>query len=163
MEKVVIHSAVLDTLACAHSAVSVSCNALLPNLSSWQEGLGLSIRSPRTILSALLALSRHSQSILQVERDIKLICLHIHLDDMSLYFVSFTALCVVYTHTHVIYSQAFVSVACMRAQSLHKINLTLWNPWTIAHQAPISQDFQAQEYWEESHFTSQVIFLTQGI
>ena len=25
--------------------------------------------------------------------------------------------------------------------------LTLWTPWTIAHQAPLSIEFSRQEYW----------------
>ena len=32
--------------------------------------------------------------------------------------------------------------------------LTLWPPWTVAHQAPLSMEFSSQEYWSEWPFPS---------
>ena len=32
--------------------------------------------------------------------------------------------------------------------------LTLCNPWTIGHQAPLSMEFSRQEYWSGLPFTS---------
>ena len=34
----------------------------------------------------------------------------------------------------------------LHAQSLH-VRLTLYNPWTVACQAPLSMGFSRQEYW----------------
>ena len=31
---------------------------------------------------------------------------------------------------------------------------TVWNPWTIAHQAPMAMGFSSQEYWSGWPFTS---------
>ena len=39
---------------------------------------------------------------------------------------------------------------------------TLCDPWTVAHQAPLSVEFFRQEYWSGCHFLFQGIFLTQG-
>ena len=36
--------------------------------------------------------------------------------------------------------------ACMRTESL-SLWLTLCDPWTVAHQAPLSMGFSRQEYW----------------
>ena len=36
------------------------------------------------------------------------------------------------------------------------------NPWTVAHQAPLSVGFPRQEYWSGCYFLLQEIFLTQG-
>ena len=36
------------------------------------------------------------------------------------------------------------------------------NPWTVAHQAPLSMEFSRQEYWS-GHSLLQGIFLTQGL
>ena len=37
-------------------------------------------------------------------------------------------------------------IACMCACSVAKSCLTLWDPWTVAHQAPLSMGFPRQEY-----------------
>ena len=47
---------------------------------------------------------------------------------------------------------------CSVAQSY----LTLWGPWTVAHQAPLSMGFSRKEYWSGLPFLLQGIFLTQG-
>ena len=31
---------------------------------------------------------------------------------------------------------------------------TLWDPWTVAHQAPLSMEFFRQEYWSGLSFLS---------
>ena len=43
--------------------------------------------------------------------------------------------------------------ACMHAKSL-QLCLTLWSPWTAAHQAPLSMEFSWQEYWSGLPFPS---------
>ena len=40
---------------------------------------------------------------------------------------------------------------------------TLCDPWTVAHQAPLSVEFFRQEYWSGCHFLFQGIFLTQKL
>ena len=41
---------------------------------------------------------------------------------------------------------------------------SLWPPWTIAHQAPLSMGFSRQEYWSVLSFPSpEGIFLTYGL
>ena len=35
-----------------------------------------------------------------------------------------------------------------------KLCLTLWTPWTVAHQAPLSLGFPRQEYWSGLPFPS---------
>ena len=40
--------------------------------------------------------------------------------------------------------------------------LTFCNPWTVAHQVPLSMEFSRQEYWLGCHFLLQEIFPTQG-
>ena len=40
--------------------------------------------------------------------------------------------------------------------------LTLWNPWTVARQAPMCVEVSRQEYWRGCHSLLQGIFLTQG-
>ena len=40
--------------------------------------------------------------------------------------------------------------------------LTVCNPWTVPHQAPLSMEFSRQEYWSSCHFLLQGIFLVQG-
>ena len=49
---------------------------------------------------------------------------------------------------------------CMRADA--KSCLTLCDPRTAAHQAPLSMGFSRQEYWRSCHFLLQGIFPTQG-
>ena len=39
---------------------------------------------------------------------------------------------------------------------------SLWPPWTIDHQAPLSMGFSRQQYWSGCHFLFQGIFWTQG-
>ena len=39
--------------------------------------------------------------------------------------------------------------ACLVFQSC----LTLCNPWTVAHQAPLSMEFSRQEYWSKLSFS----------
>ena len=47
--------------------------------------------------------------------------------------------------------------------SIAQLCLTLWTPWIVAHQAPLSMGFSTQEYCGVgSHFLFQTIFLTQG-
>ena len=48
---------------------------------------------------------------------------------------------------------------CMHDQSLSTVRLFA-NPWTIAHQAPLSMEFSRQEYWSGCHFLLQGIFPT---
>ena len=40
--------------------------------------------------------------------------------------------------------------------------LTLCDPMSVAHQAPMSMGFSRQEYWVGCHYLLQGIFLTQG-
>ena len=49
---------------------------------------------------------------------------------------------------------------CVWAQLLSHV--WLCNPWTIAHQAPLSMGFSRKEYWGGLPFLLQGIFLTQG-
>ena len=46
-------------------------------------------------------------------------------------------------------------------QSLSRV-LLFATSWTVARQALLSVEFSRQEYWSESPFPSQGIFLTQG-
>ena len=39
---------------------------------------------------------------------------------------------------------------------------SLWPPWNVAHQVPLSTEFSRQKYWVGSHSLLQGIFLTQG-
>ena len=41
--------------------------------------------------------------------------------------------------------------------------LALGDPWTVAHQAPLSMGFSRQEYWSELPFPSPGVLLDQGI
>ena len=43
-----------------------------------------------------------------------------------------------------------------------KSSLTLWTPWTVTHQTPLTMGFPRQEYWSGLPFPSPGIFLTQG-
>ena len=43
-----------------------------------------------------------------------------------------------------------IRITCMCAQS----RLTLCDPWTVAHQAPLSIEFSRQEYWSGLPFPS---------
>ena len=45
---------------------------------------------------------------------------------------------------------------------LFQSRLTICNPTTVAHQAPVSMGFSRQEYWRGCHALLQGIFLTQG-
>ena len=36
---------------------------------------------------------------------------------------------------------------CMRACEVAQLCPALCNPWTVAHQAPLSMEFSRQEYW----------------
>ena len=38
----------------------------------------------------------------------------------------------------------------------------LFDPWTVAHQAPLPMGFSRQEYWSGLPFPFQGIFLAQG-
>ena len=40
---------------------------------------------------------------------------------------------------------------------------TLWDPWTIAHQAPLSMEFSRQAYWSGLPFPSPGDLLSQGL
>ena len=40
---------------------------------------------------------------------------------------------------------------------------TLWDPWAIACQAPLSMGFSKQEYWKSCHSLLQGFFPTQGL
>ena len=64
-----------------------------------------------------------------------------------------------------LYSPLYVLYFCVQsvlsAQSLQSWP-TLRDPWTAAHQAPLSMGFSRQEYWEGCHFLLQGIFQTQG-
>ena len=51
-----------------------------------------------------------------------------------------------------------IHLVCVRAQSCP----ALGDPWTVAHQAPLSMEFSRQEYWSGLPFTSPGDLLTQG-
>ena len=51
--------------------------------------------------------------------------------------------------------------ACMLSLSL--LSNSLWRPWTVTSQDPLSVEFFRQEYWSGLHFLLQGIFLTQGL
>ena len=40
---------------------------------------------------------------------------------------------------------------------------TLYNPWTVAHQAPLSMRFSRQEYWSGLPYTSPGELIDPGI
>ena len=48
---------------------------------------------------------------------------------------------------------------CLVAQS----SLTLCDPWTVAHQAPLSMGFPRQEYWSGLPFSSPGDLVNPGI
>ena len=43
------------------------------------------------------------------------------------------------------------SLTVYHAQSLSHVQLSV-NPWTVAHQAPLSMEFSKQEYWSRLPF-----------
>ena len=47
--------------------------------------------------------------------------------------------------------------ACILSQSCP----TLWDPWAVAHQTPLSMEFSRQEYWSGLPFPLQRVFTTQ--
>ena len=49
-------------------------------------------------------------------------------------------------------------IACVRSLVFN----SLWPPWTVSHQAPLSMEFFRQEYWSGLPFLPQGIFPTQG-
>ena len=51
----------------------------------------------------------------------------------------------------------------MSARSVAKSYPTVCNPWTVAHQAPLSMGFSRQEYRSRFSFPSQGIFPIQGL
>ena len=51
---------------------------------------------------------------------------------------------------------------CVSVCLVSQLCLTLGDPWTAAHQAPLSMEFSRQEYWSGLPFPSPRIFLTQG-
>ena len=51
------------------------------------------------------------------------------------------------------------AVRCLIAQ----LCLTLWDPWTVAHQAPLSMRFSRQGYQSGLRFLLQGIFPSQGL
>ena len=50
----------------------------------------------------------------------------------------------------------------MHTCSVARLCLTRCNPWTVAHEAPLSVGFSRQEYCSGLPFPSQRVFLTQG-
>ena len=52
-----------------------------------------------------------------------------------------------------------IGYLCMCAQSC----TTLWNPWTVAHHAPLSMEFSRQEYWSGLPVPSQGDLPNPGI
>ena len=59
-------------------------------------------------------------------------------------------------------SQVALSVRFRRACLVTQSCLTLCDPWTVAHQAPLSMEFSRQEYWSGSPFLSLGDLPTQG-
>ena len=49
---------------------------------------------------------------------------------------------------------------CVLVAQLH---LTLYHPWTVAHQAPLSMGFSRQEYWSGLPFPSPGDLLNPGL
>ena len=45
-----------------------------------------------------------------------------------------------------VYINTYRSLVCVRAKSL-QLCLTLWDLWSVTHQAPLSMGFSRQEYW----------------
>ena len=62
---------------------------------------------------------------------------------------------------HCLCMTAFITVSVC-VSSVAQSCLTLCNPWTIAHQAPLSMGFSRKEYWGGLPFLLQGIFLTRG-
>ena len=58
-----------------------------------------------------------------------------------------------------IHFQVWHNVECVSVQ----LCLTLWTPWTVAHQAPLSMGFSRQEYWSGLPFPSLGKLLDPGI
>ena len=52
--------------------------------------------------------------------------------------------------------------ACVHAKSLQSC-ATLWIPWTVAHQLPLSMGFSRQEYWSGLLFSPPGILPNQGV
>ena len=46
--------------------------------------------------------------------------------------------------------------------SCSEVSVSLWPPWTVARQAPLSMEFSRQEYLSGLPFPTQGIFPTQG-
>ena len=58
----------------------------------------------------------------------------------------------------VLHIERKIEVCVLDAQSCP----TLWGPWTVICQAPLSMGFSRQEYWSGCHSILQGIFPTQG-
>ena len=53
---------------------------------------------------------------------------------------------------------------CVRVRvcSVAQLCATLYDPWTVAHKAPMSMEFSRQEYWSRLPFLTPGLFPTQG-
>ena len=51
-------------------------------------------------------------------------------------------------------SKGMINISCMCACSSHCHVRLMCNPWTVAHQAPLSMGFSWQEYWNGLPFPS---------
>ena len=56
-------------------------------------------------------------------------------------------------------NDGFLCVCVLVAQ----LHLTLYHPWTVAHQAPLSMGFSRQEYWSGLPFPSPGDLLNPGL
>ena len=65
---------------------------------------------------------------------------------------------------HVLITPAYIggSRACHYIALKYIMRKLLLQPWTVAHQAPLSMGFPRQKYWSGLHFLLQGIFPFQG-
>ena len=63
---------------------------------------------------------------------------------------------------HISFASMWCVCVCVCVCVSHSVvSDSLWPPWTLAHQTPMSMEFSRQEYWM-SHSLLQRILLTQG-
>ena len=62
-----------------------------------------------------------------------------------------------------LYINSYIECRMKKSESVsHSVMSNSLNPWTVAHQAPLSMEFSWQEYWSGNHSLLQGIFPTQG-